>query len=98
MHIRAQLIVPDNRGIRIFSFQLFEQGRQRGVLGMGAGIRRDALFVQAALVTDADRMQIETFGMRADVGDRATMMEHPVTGNVKMITDAGEAALTVTLF
>ncbi len=95
MHIRAQLVMPENPCIRKHPLEIDQQVMQRDALLRGACIGRDALLVQPALVTDPDGMQVEAFCVRPDLMQRSAMVEYPVSGDVEMVAYFVEAALEV---
>lgn len=95
MHIRTQLVMSEDLRLWEHPFEVDQQVMERDALLRGARIGGDAILVQSALVADSDGMQVEPFCMRPDLMQRSAMMEHPVAGDVKMITYVPESALQV---
>lgn len=64
-------------------------------LRWGAGVGWASGSVEASFVTDADTFGVVAFGVCADVGDVAHVVDRSITGDVVVITAFGEAALLV---
>lgn len=64
-------------------------------LGGGAGVGWAPGSVEASFVTDADTFGVVAFGVCADVGDVAHVVDRSITGDVVVITAFGEATLFV---
>ncbi len=95
MHVRAQLVMPENPCIRKHPLEINDQVMERDALLRGARIGGDTVLVQSSLVADPDGMQVEASCVRPDPVQRSAMVEHPVAGDVKMVAYVAEAALQV---
>ena len=83
-----QLAVADDFSIGVIELQRAEQGDESCTLGRGAGDGSTAMFVETALVTDADRVGVVMPGVSADHLFGATLMELAITGDVVVVATA----------
>ena len=87
--------MPQNAGMRIVRLQLAEKIQQGTTLGIGAGVGRTALLVQAAFVADADAVVVPTGGMGADVVDGTATVYLAIAGDVEVVANPCKATLQV---
>ena len=93
MHRVAELVVAQDTGAGIVELELTQEVEEGTTLGVGAGVGRMAVFVQTALVADADTLVVPAGGMGAYLMHGAAGMDLTVAGDVEVIADAGEAAV-----
>lgn len=65
MHRVAELVVAQDAGAGIVALELTQEVEEGTTLGVGAGVGRMAVFVQTALVADADTLVVPVGGMGA---------------------------------
>ena len=78
----------------IVCFQLPEQIEQGAFLRISARIGGTAFFVESAFIADADGVAVVMEAMCTDFLQRATAVNLAVTGDVEMIPDILEPAVT----
>ena len=83
--------------IRILMLENRQQIEQSKALCRSSRIRRSAIFIQPAFITNPDTMPVKSTHMGTDFGDGTTMMKNSVPGDIKVIADILESALQVTL-
>lgn len=93
MHRVAELVVAQDTGVGIVALELTQEVEEGTTLGVGAGVSRMPVFVQAALVADADALVVPAGGMGAYLMHGAAGMNLAVAGDVEVIADAGKAAV-----
>ena len=82
-HGRAELVVPQDTGMRIVFPQPAQQIHQGAFLGIGACVGRMPVFVKAALVADAEALVVPAGGVGADlVGEAADVVGERVAAHV----------------
>ena len=82
-----EFTVPHDLGIGIVFLEGTEEGNQCCTLFRGAGIFIHAIFVQAALITDANRMGVVMAGMHTDFLFITRLIDLTVLLNVVMVSD-----------
>ena len=87
--------MAQDAGMRVICLQLAKKIQQGTTLGIGAGVRRTALLVQASFVADADAVVIPPGGVGADVVDRAATVHLAVAGDVEVVANPCKATLQV---
>ena len=92
-----EFTVADDFSIGVIELQRAEQGDESCTLGRGAGVGSTAMFVETALVTDADRVGVVMPGVSADHLFRATDVKLAITGDVVVVATAVPAFGTVHL-
>ena len=65
-------------GLGVLLLQLFQEGKQCGLLGWGAGVLGFALTVETADIADAYGMGIVAFAVRSGLLDGAAPVDCPV--------------------
>ena len=93
MHRVAELVVAQDTGVGIVALELTQEVEEGTTLGVGAGVSRMPVFVQAALVADADALVVPAGGMGAYLMHGAAGMNLAVAGDVEVIAYAGKAAV-----
>ena len=73
-----------------------QQIAQSKALCRSSRIRRSAIFIQPAFITNPDTMPVKSTHMGTDFGDGTTMMKNPVLGDIKMIANITEPPLQMT--
>ena len=81
--------------MRIVRLQLAEKIQQGTTLGIGAGVGRTALLVQAAFIADADAVVVPAGGMGADVVDGTATVYLAIAGDVEVVANPCKATLQV---
>ena len=81
--------------IGIVFLQTFQQSLERFFLFRSTGIGWSVTGIQSAFVADADAVGIVARGMRTHRIERSAGMNHPVTRDVVVIADVGEATGTM---
>ena len=93
----TQLIMSCYLRLRILMLENRQQIEQSKALCRSSRIRRSAIFIQPAFITNPDTMPVKSTHMGTDFGDGTTMMKNSVPGDIKVIADILESALQVTL-
>ena len=93
MHRVAELVVAQDTGAGIVELELTQEVEEGTTLGVGAGVGRMPVFVQTALVADADALVVPAGGMGTYLMHGTTGMNLAVAGDVEVIADVGEAAV-----
>ena len=93
VHRVAELVVAQDTSAGIVALELTQEVEEGTTLGVGAGVGRMAVFVQTALVADADALVVPAGGMGAYLMHGAAGMNLAVAGNVEVIAYAGKAAV-----
>ena len=93
----TQLIMSRYLRLRILMLENRQQIEQSKALCRGSCIRRSAIFIQPAFITNPDTVPVESTRMSTDFRDRTTMMKNSVPGDIKVIADILESALQVAL-
>jgi len=93
VHRVAELVVAQDTSAGIVELELTQEVEEGTTLGVGAGVSRMPVFVQTALVADADALVVPAGGMGAYLMHRAAGMNLAVAGDVEVIADAGKAAV-----
>lgn len=87
-------MVPHNQCVWKDPFQLSQQCQQRSLLFQRAGIGRTTCGIQSPFIADADGVAVVMEAMCTDFLQRATAVNLAVTGDVEMIPDILEPAVT----
>ena len=82
-----EFTVAEDLGIGIIFFECAKEGNQGGTLFRGAGIFIHTIFVQAAFITDANRMGVVMAGMHADFFFITRLIDLTVLLNVVVVGD-----------
>lgn len=83
-----ELAVAEDLGIGIIELQGSEQGDKCGTLGRSTGICSTTFLVEAALVTNTNRVGIIVAGMSPDHLLRTTLMELAIASDVVVVAAA----------
>ena len=87
--------MTEDLGIRIVRLQTVKQGKEGLLLRRSTGVGWLASRIKTALVTDADTVGIVLLGVGTLYCLGAGEMQHTVTGNIIVVTDAVEAPCPV---
>ena len=82
-----EFTMPHDLGIRVVFLEGAEEGNQCCTLFRGAGIFIHTIFVQAAFITDANRMGIVMTGVHADLLFITRLIDLTVLLNVVVVSD-----------
>ena len=82
-----EFTVTHDLGIGVIFLECAEEGNQRCTLFWGAGIFIHAIFVQAAFITDANRMGVVMAGMHTDLLFITRLIDLTVLLNVVVVGD-----------
>ena len=82
--------------LRILMLENRQQIEQSKALCRSSRIRRSAIFIQPAFITNPDTMPVKSTHMGTDFGDGTTTMKNPVLGDIKMIANITEPPLQMT--
>ena len=92
----AQLIMSCYLRLRILMLENRQQIEQSKALCRSSCIRRSAIFIQPAFITNPDTMPVKSTHMGTDFGDGTTMMKNSVPGDIKMIANITKTPLQMT--
>ena len=92
----AQLIMSRYLRLRILMLENRQQIEQSKALCRSSRIRRSAIFIQPAFITNPDTMPVKSTHMGTDFGDGTTMMKNSVPGDIKMIANITKTPLQMT--
>ena len=81
--------------LRIVPPELAEQVEQRTFLGVGTGVGRGSRLIEAAFITDADALPVETSAVCANPFYRTGRLYITVLADIKMIPRSVESAPAV---
>ena len=82
MDCSTQLIMSKDLRLRILMLENRQQIEQSKALCRSSRIRRSAIFIQPAFITNPDTMPVKSTHMGTDFGDGTTMMKNSVPGNI----------------
>lgn len=83
----TELVMPQDTGIGIISFQLPQQIEQRTFLRKSTCIGRTPFFIEPTFITYTDTLVVPTGGMRPNLMDRTADVNLAVTSDIEVITN-----------